>query len=260
MTPPVEIERHGPVALVRMARTDAHNAMDIALLGEFAEALGELAVDDAARVIVLTGGDRAFSVGGDLAWITSQPDGAGAAVHRLAGKLHQGVIEMRRMAKPVIGAIRGVAAGAGMSLALACDLRVLGRSSRLVLAYTSRGLSVDGGASFSLPRLVGLARALEIAALDEPISSEQALSWGLATRVTDDDRVLDESLALGERLADRSPHAFGAAKRLLMDSFDTALETQLEREREALARAAVHPDGAEGLAAFLEKREPRFRK
>lgn len=260
MTHPVETERRGPVVLVHLARADAHNAMDIALLGALVDTLAELAVDDGARAIVLAGGERAFSVGGDLAWITSQPEGAGGAVHRLAGKLHQGIVEMRRMAKPVIGAIRGVAAGAGMSLALACDLRVLGRSSRLVLAYTSRGLSVDGGASFALPRLVGLARALEIAALDEPIPAEQALSWGLATSVTDDDRVIGDAFALAERLAERSPHAFGAAKRLLMDSFDTPLETQLEREREALARAAVHPDGAEGLAAFLEKREPRFRR
>ncbi len=256
---PVEIEGRGDVALVRLSRPDVHNAMDAPLLDALDGALSALAGDETARVIVVTGGERAFSAGGDLLSIVDHPSGAAGAVRELAGTLHRVVIEIRRMPKPVIAAVSGVAAGAGMSLALACDLRVLGRSTRLVLAYTSRGLSVDGGASFSLPRLVGLARALEIVALDEPIPAERALAWGLATRVVDDERVLDEALGLAGELASRSVHAFGVAKRLLVDSFGRSLETQLELEQDALERSAAHPDGSEGLAAFREKRRPEFR-
>ncbi len=257
---PVEIERRGDVALVRLSRPDVHNAMDASLLDALDGVLSSLAVDETARAIVVTGGERAFSAGGDLRSIVDHPSGTAAAVRELAGTLHRVVIEIRRMPKPVIAAVRGVAAGAGMSLALACDLRVLGRSTRLVLAYTSRGLSVDGGASFSLPRLVGLARALEIVALDEPIPAQRALAWGLATRVVDDGRVLDEALGLADELASRSIHAFGAAKQLLVDSFGPSLETQLDLEQDALERSAAHPDGSEGLAAFREKRRPEFRR
>jgi len=259
MDGPVAVERRGAVGLLRLSRPEVHNAMDAELLGALADALSELAADDEIRAVVLAGSERAFSAGGDLDWIVGHRGGAAVAVNELAGTLHRAVIEIRRMPKPVIAAVTAVAAGAGMSVALACDLRVLGRSARFVLAYPSRGLSVDGGASFSLPRLVGLARALEILALDEPIPAERALDWGLATRVVDDARVVDEALALGGELAARSIHAFGIAKRLLVDSFENTLEDQLELERAALARCAAHPDGAEGLAAFREKRPAMFR-
>ena len=256
----VEIERHGEVAVIRFCREDVHNAMDRTLLREFRDATARISEDESVRAVVIAGGERAFSAGGDLGWITALEAGAGAAVHELAGILHESIVTIRRMPKPVIAAIRGVAAGAGMSLALACDLRVIGRGVRFVLSYGSRGLSVDGGASFSLPRLVGLARAIEIAALDEPIFAERALALGLATRVVDDDRVEEGAIALGERLAGRSPHAFGVTKRLFVDSFHETLERQLDAEREALVSCAEHPDGEEGLSAFTEKRAPAFAK
>ena len=259
MREPLRIERSGDVAVVRFCRPGSYNAMDASLVAALAGAVEELAADASVRAIVFTGDARAFSAGGDLVSISSDRRGAAAAVRDLADKLHETIVRLRRMPKPVIAAIGGVAAGAGMSFALACDLRVMGRSSRMVLAYTSRGLSVDGGASFSLPRLVGLARSLELVALDEPISAERALEWGLATRVVDDGAVVEEALALARRLAKRSVHAFGAAKRLLVDSFGATLEEQLARETEALARSAAHPDGLEGLAAFRGKRSPVFR-
>jgi 2-(1,2-epoxy-1,2-dihydrophenyl)acetyl-CoA isomerase len=258
-TSPLRIERSGDIAIVRFCRPEVHNAMNASFIAALASAVEGLAADASVRAIVFTGNDRAFSAGGDLASISGDRRGAPAAVRDLAGKLHETIVRLRRMPKPVIAAIGGVAAGAGMSLALACDLRVMGRSARMVLAYTSRGLSVDGGASFSLPRLIGLARSLELVALDEPISAERALAWGLATRVVGDDEVLDAALALARRVAKRSVHAFGAAKRLLVDSFGATLEEQLARETEALARSAAHPDGAEGLAAFRGKRSPVFR-
>jgi 2-(1,2-epoxy-1,2-dihydrophenyl)acetyl-CoA isomerase len=162
------------------------------------------------------------------------------------------------MPKPVIAAVNGIAAGGGFSLALACDFRVLGQSAALRQAYTSSGLCIDGGGTFTLPRLIGLARALEVAAFDRPISAEQALALGLATKVVEDAQVLDASTALARELAQKSVNAFAACKQLLNDAFDTSLETQLERERAALSACAEHADGAEGLRAFSEKRKPQF--
>jgi 2-(1,2-epoxy-1,2-dihydrophenyl)acetyl-CoA isomerase len=166
--------------------------------------------------------------------------------------------EIRRMRKPVIAAINGIAAGGGFSLAIACDLRVMAKSAVMKQAYTSAGLCIDGGGTHSLPRLVGLARAMEIVAFDRPISSEQALSWGLVTKVVDDGRALDESMGMAHELTRNSVHSFGWCKELLIDSFDTAFEAQLERERFALSICASHADGREGVKAFSEKRKPAF--
>lgn len=125
-------------------------------------------------------------------------------------------------------------------------------------AYTSSGLSIDGGGTFSLPRLVGLARALEIAAFDQPISSAQALEWGLVTKVVPEDQVIEEAMSMLQGLATSSLHSFAWSKRLLGDSFNNTLETQLELERQGISDCARHPDGREGIQAFLEKRKPVF--
>jgi len=162
------------------------------------------------------------------------------------------------MGKPVVAAINGIAAGGGFSLALACDFRVMAESAVLRQAYTSSGLSIDGGGTFALPRLVGLARALEIAAFDQPISSSKALEWGLVTRVVPDDKVIEESLSMLEGLAKSALHSFAWSKRLLTESFNHTLETQLELERQGISDCARHPNGQEGIKAFVEKRKPVF--
>ena len=138
------------------------------------------------------------------------------------------------MCKPVIAAINGVAAGGGFSLALACDFRVLARTATLRQAFTSNGLCIDAGGTFVLPRLVGLARALEIAAFDEPITAEQAFAWGLVNRVVEPGQELTEAHAMARDLAKRSLHSFGWSKRLLTNAFETSLESHLEKEREGL--------------------------
>jgi 2-(1,2-epoxy-1,2-dihydrophenyl)acetyl-CoA isomerase len=162
------------------------------------------------------------------------------------------------MAKPVVAAINGIAAGGGFSLTLACDFRVMAESAVLRQGYTSNGLSIDGGGSFALPRLVGSARALEIAAFDEPISPSQALEWGLVTKVAPDSEVQKEALLILERLSRTSLHSFAWSKRLFLESFNNTLETQLELERQGISDCASHPDGQEGLKAFVEKRKPVF--
>jgi 2-(1,2-epoxy-1,2-dihydrophenyl)acetyl-CoA isomerase len=176
MTESVKITREAEIAWVRLNRPQAFNAFDRDLAAGFAGQLLTLAVDPEVRGVVISGEGRAFCAGGDLKYILHHPQGPAAALHELAGLFHQAVLEIRRMPKPVIAAVNGVAAGGGFSLALACDFRVMGESAKLKQAYTSAGLSLDGGGSFTLPRLVGLARALEIVAFDRPISAAQALA------------------------------------------------------------------------------------
>lgn len=164
------------------------------------------------------------------------------------------------MAKPIIAAVNGIAAGAGFSVALAADFRLMAESAVLRQMYTSWGLCIDGGGTFTLPRLVGQARALEIAAFDEPVSATKALEWGLANRVVPDDQLLDAAMAMARALRERSLHSFGRAKQLIERSYETSLETQLERERHAITACVQHPDALEGVTAFMEKRKPVFNR
>ncbi len=246
------------IATLTMNRPDAFNALDANLMNAFGASIVRCSVDPTVRAIIVTGAGKAFCGGGDLKWAMSAPGGAPAALHGLAGQFHLAITEIRRMAKPVIAAVNGVAAGGGFSLALACDFRVVASTAVLKQAYTSAGLSLDGGGTFSLPRLVGMARAMEIIAFDAPIPAEQALAWGLATRVVPPDQLLTSATEMARTIARGSLHSYGAAKRLLTDSFDTSFETQLERERNGLATCAAHADGQEGLRAFTEKRKPTF--
>ncbi|GAB4341145.1 MAG: 2-(1,2-epoxy-1,2-dihydrophenyl)acetyl-CoA isomerase PaaG [Candidatus Abyssubacteria bacterium] len=224
----------------------------------FAKHLTAVAWDDSILGVVVTGEGKAFCAGGDLRWALAHRGGPAIAFHELSAQYHQAIMEIRRMRKPVIAAINGVAAGGGFSLAMACDLRVMAKSAVMKQAYTSAGLCIDGGGTYSLPRLVGLARAMEIVAFDKPISSEHALAWGLATKLTEDGRALEESMGMARELTQSSVNSFGWCKELLMDSFNTAFEAQLERERLGLSLCASHADGREGLQAFSEKRTPAF--
>jgi 2-(1,2-epoxy-1,2-dihydrophenyl)acetyl-CoA isomerase len=258
MNETIGVALHAGVATITLQRPDSYNAFDLPMMERLAGALVALGADAEVRAVVITGRGRAFCAGGDLRWACAFPDGAPAAFHALAARFHVAVTEIRRMPKPVIAAINGAAAGGGFSLALACDFRVMAESAVLKQAYTSSGLCFDGGSTWTLPRLVGLARALEIAAWDPAITSAQALSLGMVTRVVADGQTLTVAETLASELTERSVSAFAACKRLLTDGHDTALETQLERERDALSRCAAHADGVEGLAAFVAKRKPQF--
>jgi 2-(1,2-epoxy-1,2-dihydrophenyl)acetyl-CoA isomerase len=259
MTDPVLVDSKGGISVVTLNRSEAFNAFDLPMVRLLADALVELAADSSVRGVVITGSGKAFCAGGDLKWAWSFKSGPPAAFHELAARFHSAVTEIRRMPKPVIAAVNGVAAGGGFSLALACDFRVLAKSSVLRQAYTSSGLCIDGGGTFTLPRLVGFARALEIAAFDQPISPDQALAWGLATKVVEGEAVVAASIGMAETLAQKSLHAFGVSKQLLTDSASTSFEAQIERERQALCACARHAEGQEGLRAFAERRQPRFR-
>ena len=258
MTLPVLTQKHGAIQEIAINRPEAYNAFDQNVMVALNDALASAATDDEIKGVLLTGKGKAFCAGGDLRWISQQAEDAGSTLYRFAPYFHIAITEIRRMAKPVVAAINGIAAGGGFSLALACDFRVMAESAVLMQGYTSNGLSIDGGGSFALPRLVGMARALEIAAFDEPINSVKALEWGLVTKVVPDSEVQKEAVAMLEGLSKRSLHSFAWSKRLFLESFTNTLETQLELERQGISDCAGHPDGQEGIRAFLEKRKPVF--
>lgn len=258
MTQYVEKETRGAISVITLNRPRAYNAFDLEGITELNRAMAETSQDPQVRAVVITGRGKAFCAGGDLHWARGCGREIGEAFHLLAQQYHNAVLEIRRMPKPVTAAINGAAAGGGFSLALACDFRIMAASAVLKQGYTSAGLGIDGGGTFALPRLVGLARALEIAAFDQPISAEKALEWGLVTRTVPDGRALEESLNMLRDWRGTSLHSFGVAKGQLIDSFGASLEAQLERERRGLAECARHPEGVEGLAAFTEKRPPNF--
>lgn len=258
MNEPILTEQEGNIRRITLSRPEAYNALNLDMMNRLAESLAACARDDSTQGVIITGAGKAFCAGGDLKWISQQEEDPGSVLHRLAPQFHLSILEIRRMQKPVVAAINGIAAGGGFSLALACDFRVMAGSAVLRQAYTSSGLSIDGGGSFALPRIVGLARAMEIMAFDQPISPAQALAWGLVTRVVPDDQVLLEAHAMLDTLTKASLHSFAWSKRLMTDSLNNTLETQLELERQGISSCGAHPNGQEGIRAFVEKRKPKF--
>jgi 2-(1,2-epoxy-1,2-dihydrophenyl)acetyl-CoA isomerase len=256
----VKLEKTADIARIQFNRPQTYNAFDLDMIQSFAEILVSLARDPEVTGVTVTGAGKAFCAGGDLAWANGYGPNRAAAFHELAARYHQAILEIRRMPKPVVAAIHGFAAGGGFSLALACDFRVMEASAKLKQAYTSSGLSIDGGGTFSLARLVGPARALEIAAFDPVIDAQQAEQWGLVTEIVEDGNASGRAFELVREVQARPLSSFAASKKLLTQALDTPLEVQLEKERALLAWCAEQPDGREGIAAFLEKRNPVFNK
>jgi len=167
------------------------------------------------------------------------------------------ISQFMRMDAPVIAAVNGTAAGAGVGLVAMADLALCAHSSKFNLAYTQAGLTPDAGTTFLLPRTLGLKRSMELLLLNRSLTSEEALEWGLVNEVVPDERLLSRALETAEKLAQGANGAFGATKRLIAHSIG-ALESQMVLESETIARHAVGPEGREGVSAFLEKRKPRF--
>lgn len=260
MTKEVLVEIHDNIAIIYLNRPEHYNALNYDLFVALGDELTKAAMDDSIIGVIITGKGKAFSGGGDLKAVASYSGGMASALHRLVPQFNRCVLEIVKMNKPVIAGINGVAAGGGFSLALVCDFRIMGHSAILKQAYTSSGLSIDGGGTFILPRLVGYARALEIASFDEPINSERAHNLGLITKVVEDEKVLSEAIEMITKLRNRSLNSFGWSKKLLNSSFSNEFEKQIELEREGIVNCANHPDGKEGIEAFLKKRTPIFNK
>ncbi len=249
------------IATITFNRPKVLNAIDLSMAEALHRRLSEVERDPGIRAVILIGQGRAFCAGGDLRFaLAVNPHSPGDSFLALTQTLHASILKLRQMPKPVIAAINGPAAGAGLFLALACDLRVMADSAYLKQANTSHGLSIPAGGTFTLPRLVGLARALEIALLDEPIPAARALELGLVNQVVPENRLLSEAHQLAQQVASRPVGALGRVKRLLNGAFETSLAEQLERERQEIAASANSAEGRAGIAAFLAKRQPDYRR
>lgn len=256
MTEGLRVEVDGPVATLTLDRPEALNALTIPIKVALREALGSIADDRAIRAVILTGAGRAFCAGQDLAE-REQPDAAPLDVE-VRERYNPIIRTLRSMGQPVIAAVNGVAAGAGASLALACDLRIASESARFMLAFGRIGLVPDSGASWFLPRLLGSAKAAELALLNDPVDAAEALRLGLVSTVVPAEQLLPEARALAERLADGAPLAMSLTKQALDRSLSIDLDEALEGEAKLQGIAGASADHAEGLAAFREKRAPRF--
>jgi len=244
------------VATITLNRPAALNALTIPMKERLLAALEAAGRNPAVRAVVLTGAGRAFCAGQDLRERLA-PDPP-SFDEELRLRYNPIVRAIRDLPQPVVAAVNGVAAGAGASLAFACDLRIAAEGAKFVLAFGRIGLVPDTGATWTLPRLVGAARAAEIALLGDAVDAAAALRTGLVSRVVPADALAAEAAALAGRLAGMAPGATAATKRLLAGAFDRRLDEALEGEAAAQAAAGAHPDHAEGLAAFVEKRPPRF--
>jgi 2-(1,2-epoxy-1,2-dihydrophenyl)acetyl-CoA isomerase len=256
MTDGLRVDVDGPVATITLDRPEALNALTVPVKVALREALERLAVDRAVRAVILTGAGRAFCAGQDLAE-REGPDAAPLDVE-LRERYNPIILALRAMGQPVIAAVNGVAAGAGASIAFACDLRIAAQDARFVLAFGRIGLVPDSGATWFLPRLVGQARAAELALVGDPITADEALRIGLVSRVVPNDELLPQARALADRIAAGAPMAVALTKGALERAASIDLETALEGEAKLQGIAGASADHAEGLAAFREKRAPRF--
>lgn len=251
---PLVVERAAGVVHLRFNRPDSLNALDIGLAEALLEACRSLASDSAVRVVMLSGAGRAFMAGGDLAAMRAAPVQAADA---LIQPLHQVVQLLAEMPKPVLASVHGVAAGAGMSLALAADLALAAEGTRFNFAYTDIATSCDGGASWALPRLLGLRKALEVALLAEPFDAAEALRLGLLNRVVPAEQLAEATDELAARLAERAPHALAQLKRLLRTSAENSLAQQLQAEHAAFLDCAQRPEFVTAIDAFYARRAAR---
>jgi 2-(1,2-epoxy-1,2-dihydrophenyl)acetyl-CoA isomerase len=255
--PSVQVETRGAVALVTLNRPDSGNALNLQMAMDLLAAALTCAGNTTVRAVVLSGAGRNFCFGGDLRAMASRDTAGAGYVRELTTYLHAAISNFVRMDAPVIAAVNGTAAGAGVGLVAMADLAVCGRSSKFNLAYTNAGLTPDAGTSFLLPRTLGVKRTMELLLLNRTLSAADALAWGLVNEVVSDEQLLTRALELAERLAQGASGAYGATKRLIAHSLG-AFESQMVLESEAIAAHAVGPEGTEGISAFLEKRAARF--
>jgi 2-(1,2-epoxy-1,2-dihydrophenyl)acetyl-CoA isomerase len=250
----VETARDGAVLTVTLNRPDVLNALKASTLKELGAALKEARADD-VRAVVITGAGRGFCVGQDL---TEFRESAGAIGTRLRGNYHPDIKAIRELEKPVIASVNGAAAGAGLSLACACDLRIASDQATFVPAFVNIGLVPDSGGTFFVSRLVGQARAFEWLCSGRRLTAAEAQQWGIVSEVVEGDALAARAAEIAGRLAALPTRAIGMTKRLLDRAAGATLDDQLEWEAQLQTAATQTEDFREGVAAFLEKRAPDF--
>jgi 2-(1,2-epoxy-1,2-dihydrophenyl)acetyl-CoA isomerase len=254
----LELDVRNGVAQITLNRPEAGNALNLKLAQELLRAVMRCDEESEVRAVVLAGAGRMFCVGGDLRSFTEQGEQLSHHLKEVTTYLHAAVSRMARMDPPVVAAVHGAAAGAGLSLTCACDLVVATESARFSMAYTKAGLTPDGSSTYYLPRLVGLKRATELALTNRELTAQEAVDWGIVTRMVPDDDLSEYATELASQLAAGATKALGAAKRLLHSGWTETLETQMEHETQTIADIARTADAREGITAFMEKRSPEF--
>lgn len=246
------------IARLTLNRPEQGNAIDFALAEALRDAAQDVAGDPAVRVVVLTGAGRMFCVGGDIGLMAAAGDAAGPVLHKLADTLHDAVLTLAEMGKPLVVLVNGPAAGAGLSLAALGDIVLAADNAHFTAAYTAIGLTPDGGMSWLLPRLVGLRVAQDMLLTNRRVKAEEALALGLISRTVAADALEAEGAALLATLAAAPTRALGKVRWLLAEAQNNGLAVHLNLEAQSIANAA-QDEGREGVSAFLAKRKPDFR-
>lgn len=254
----VIVSKNDGICTITMNRPKNMNALNGDLLMGLAEAIQEC-YDDSVRAVVLTGSGKAFCLGGDIAWASTYGDGTQSFFKDFTVPLARLISDMRQLPKPILASINGICAGVGVSFASACDLRICNDQVVFKQAYTGVGISQDGGFSQFVPLIVGLGRASEMVFLDEVITADKALSWGLVNKVVAPEALEEETAKMARKLASGATKAFASSKALLNKALLPFLEVQLEAERAGVMSTSLTADYKEGVAVFTgQKKKPEF--
>lgn len=250
------------IATLTLNRPESLNALNLAMIDDLRTTTARAAFDPLVRAVIVRGAGEHFMAGGDLKWFREQlalpPGERQPRFEQTIAAVHASILNLKSMNKPVVAAVQGAVAGFGLSLMMAADFALAAEGAYFTLAYSNIALSPDGGATWSLPRQVGLKQAMEIALLGDRFDVARARELGLINRVVPVDQLDAEALKLAQRLAAGPAEALARTKALLNQSLDNSLEAQLVAEQRSFAACGVNPDFAEGLAAFFEKRKARY--
>ncbi|MEZ5078083.1 MAG: enoyl-CoA hydratase/isomerase family protein [Solirubrobacterales bacterium] len=258
----MRIEIEGEVGVLTLDRPDAFNAMSPAMIGELPITFSWLADQAPLRALIVTGAGEAFCAGGDVNWFRdgaeSEEIDLPAAIRHGADVLHQGIVDLRRIPYPVIAAINGPAAGAGFSLALACDTRIAAEGAFFACAYGRIGASPDGGMTYFLPRVVGPSRALELLLEDPNMPAEEALAAGIVREVVAPEALIERAREKAAEMAKLAPHYVRMAKQLCGVSIENSIAEHLQLERHGIADSMATEDLRNGVVAFFGGEQPEF--
>ncbi|WP_196138329.1 2-(1,2-epoxy-1,2-dihydrophenyl)acetyl-CoA isomerase PaaG [Aliikangiella sp. G2MR2-5] len=256
----IELEKNNGVAKLTLNRPDRLNSFNVEMHEELQVALDDIATDGETRCLLITGAGRGFCAGQDLNDRAVSADQKAPDLGMSVEKYYNPLIRrITNLKMPVICALNGVAAGAGASLVMACDITIAARSSSFILSFAKVGLIPDSGSSWHFARAIGLPRAKAMAMLGNKVKAEQAEQWGLIYQVADDEAFLEEAQKMADYLATQPTEALANIKSLVHNAFDFSLNDQLEKERLAMQHLGRSHDYREGVAAFIEKREPNFK-
>jgi len=251
----IQYRSEGGIARLTLNRPDRLNSFTVQMHEEVADALGRL---DEARVLVVTGAGRGFCAGQDLNDRAVAPGEAVDLGHSVENYYNPLIRKLTGLPFPVIARVNGVAAGAGANIALACDIVIAGKSAKFIQSFASIGLIPDSGGTWALPRLVGQARALGLALTAEPLAAQKAADWGLIWKAVEDEALDSEVDALAARFASAPTRGLAAIKRMIRESWGHSLDQELDLQRDMMRELGMSDDYREGVAAFMEKRVPKF--